>query len=307
MYLLGSSIGQYLLGSDSYDGPSGISPAIHLTAAASVYPPGQSGSSENVNKIVLNATLHNIAESPVTFQVRDTASSPWQLVTTDTSSPYEAAYNTTFIPDGTVKRFRASAVHNGSTIYSDEITAVVDNAPVVTMVAPSGIQTGPFNIQVSFNEPVAGITAGSFTLTNGAVVTSISGSGSQYVLAVSPPNGSTGSITITLPIGSGEDSGGNAITGLNAILGGVREVTVQFDTSHIEANPQIISIGGDNIVSPGETVTVAAQDITFANIDQVVLAGNAGEYAIPFNGSAQVTIPAYVPAGTYTLKLREFA
>lgn len=302
MYLLGSS-DNYILGTDNYV-YSPVAPRITLTATTLVYSPGQS--LESANKILLEAELFNIPPATVSFQVRDAGSDQWQEFASDSTIPYSAGYLTSYMPDGAAKIFRASVYLDGQFVYSEEVTAFVNNAPTVTLSAPTGVQYGPFNIQVSFSEPVTGITASSFQLTNDAVAASISGSGAQYVLTINPPVQRSGEISIQLPAGSGQDAGGNTTTAMNDELGGVRQIAVQFDTTQVVTNPQVLSIGGDNIVTPGETATIAVQDIALGTIDQVVLAGNGGEYSIPFNGSPMVTIPTYMPAGTYTLILRRF-
>lgn len=182
-------------------------------------------------------------------------------------------------------------------------SATYDGQPIATMAAPSAVQTGQFNVQVTFDEPMTELSAGDFQFSfpsSAFYDWALSGAGQSFILSVIPPANFNGPVTITLPAGSGANALGYGTVAAVSVV-------VQIDTTQIPTNPTVISIGGDNIIAPGETVTIQVQDITLANIDQVVLAGGGGEYAIPFNGIAQVTIPTFVPAGTYTLKLREFA
>lgn len=210
-----------------------------------------------------------------------------------------------FIQNSSQRRYVAVATYgNNQQIESAERLITIQKPVSATLTGPAGVRTGPFNILLTLDGPMTDLGADSFVITGFPVSATyqkaFTGSGQSYVLSITPPANFAGPVAITLPAGSGQDA---------LLLGTYNSasVTVQVDTTQVITNPRILSIGGDNIVTPGETVTIAVQDITLANIDQVVLAGNAGEYAIPFNGSAQVVIPTFIPAGTYTLKLREFA
>jgi hypothetical protein len=223
--------------------------------------------------------------------------------------------STEFLADGTVKTYGATLTNPAmpaQTIESNQVTVTIRQRPVPTLSLPQGIPSGQFNIGVKFDKPVTGFTASDVQVvqdySEGRIDFSYSvfGSGADYVVSVArvPFEGEffgLKQLQFNIYSDAAVDENG---TGSRFVLS--PEFT--FDNTQVVISPQIISIGGDNIITPGETVTIAVQDITLANIDQVVLANNGGsEYAIPFNGTAQVTIPTFIPAGTYTLRLREFA
>lgn len=87
-------------------------------------------------------------------------------------------------------------------------TAPVDNsAPSVILATGATNVSGPFSVTVTFSEPVTGLVAGDFTVTNGTV-SSFTGIGASYGFTVTPTL--AGNVTVTLPINSCIDASGNA-------------------------------------------------------------------------------------------------
>ncbi len=75
--------------------------------------------------------------------------------------------------------------------------------PTVTLSASSNPANGPFTVIVSFSEPVSGVESSDFLVTNG-VLSSLTGSGPNYIFSVTPI--SLGPITIDLPAGRAADA-----------------------------------------------------------------------------------------------------
>ncbi len=102
----------------------------------------------------------------------------------------------------------------GSVTDLDGISNLAGNTILTTYVAPGSEQPVPalstsvskvyadFTIQVEFSEPVTGLTAGDFAVTNGTA-SSLSGSGASYELTVAPTFG--GNVTVVLPRNSVTD------------------------------------------------------------------------------------------------------
>lgn len=76
--------------------------------------------------------------------------------------------------------------------------------PSVDLTTPSGVDAS-FPVQVRFSQDVTGLQASDFVIANGRI-TSFSGSGSEYVLEVSPAN--YGVVRIKLPAGSAVNAAG---------------------------------------------------------------------------------------------------
>lgn len=78
--------------------------------------------------------------------------------------------------------------------------------PGVTLTTPASSVLGDFSVTVTFTVPVTGLTSNLFTVSNGTI-TSLSGSGANYTLNVSP--GAPGQVTIQLPAGRVQDGSGH--------------------------------------------------------------------------------------------------
>jgi glucose/arabinose dehydrogenase len=74
--------------------------------------------------------------------------------------------------------------------------------PGVTLTTSASSVLGDFSVTVTFTVPVTGLTSNLFTVSNGTI-TSLSGSGANYTLTVSP--GTPGQVTIQLPAGQVQD------------------------------------------------------------------------------------------------------
>jgi YVTN family beta-propeller protein len=86
-------------------------------------------------------------------------------------------------------------------------TAPIDSsAPSVILATATSTVAGPFSVTVTVSEPVTGLVAGDFTVTNGAV-SAFTGSGASYGFTVTPTI--AGNVTVTLPINSCIDASGN--------------------------------------------------------------------------------------------------
>ncbi|MGL4399924.1 MAG: Ig-like domain-containing protein, partial [Luteolibacter sp.] len=77
------------------------------------------------------------------------------------------------------------------TVYSREDGSQLDRLelvsvrPFASLSSAAGVVSGPFEATLTFSEAVTGLTAGDVSITGGSV-TSVTGSGSSYTLAISP-------------------------------------------------------------------------------------------------------------------------
>src|SRR4029450_1024771 len=78
----------------------------------------------------------------------------------------------------------------------------LSSGPGVTLTTPASSVEGDFSVTVTFTAPVTGLTTNKFTVTNGAI-TSLSGSGANYALTISPST--PGQVLIQLPAGQVQD------------------------------------------------------------------------------------------------------
>jgi hypothetical protein len=158
----------------------------------------------------------------------------------------------------------------GAVIDADEISNLAANTILATYVAAGSEQAvptlstpdlsvdGDFTVEVEFSEEVTGLTAGDFVVTNGDAV-SVAGSGTSYLLVVSPNFG--GDVTVSLPKNSVTDTDGDGLQNVASdalVVAYYQTVTVSSFAELLPYLPQ------DNInctMSPG-TYTIAANGIS---------------------------------------------
>jgi len=87
-------------------------------------------------------------------------------------------------------------------------------APTVTLSAASAIESGPFTIQAQFSQPVTGLTASDFALSN-ATASNLTGSGASYSVTLTPV--SSGLVTASLPAGAAQNAASTASLASNTV------------------------------------------------------------------------------------------
>lgn len=111
--------------------------------------------------------------------------------------------------------------------FSDETVTNSSTAdvtsPTVTLSVTAGTKTGIFDVTVSADESITGLTVDDFIITNGTA-DSLAGSGNSYTLTVTPTADSSGSLLVDLPADSATDAAGN---GNNA----ASQLSVPYDTT----------------------------------------------------------------------------
>lgn len=112
-------------------------------------------------------------------------------------------------------------------------------APQATLLAASATETGPFTVQVRFDQPVSGLAADHFLVANGTAH-SLSGSGSSYAVTITPST--PGEVRIQLSADAVQNAAGLANAASNAI-------TVSY------VPPMVITLQGQDVGS----VQVAGQ------------------------------------------------
>lgn len=87
-------------------------------------------------------------------------------------------------------------------------------APTVTLSVASAIESGPFTVQAQFSQPVTGLTASDFVLTN-ATASNLTGSGTNYSVALTPV--SSGLVTARLPAAAAQNAANTASLASNTV------------------------------------------------------------------------------------------
>ncbi|MFN0128622.1 MAG: PA14 domain-containing protein, partial [Verrucomicrobiales bacterium] len=167
-------------------------PAVTMPLTAAVTSPHPESALDYRWKVFLHHNTHFHAEPEQTTAAASAVLTP--LVPSPTDSFYYRIALTVTDPLGaltTVERVILPA------------SSVAGAPPFAALGAPPTVVGGSFYLPVSFNEPVTGLTASDFTLTNGTA-TALSGGGATYSLSVTPA--ASGPVTVSLPPGTCVDA-----------------------------------------------------------------------------------------------------
>ncbi len=107
--------------------------------------------------------------------------------------------------------------------------------PSVVLSGPSEVQTGPFDVAITFSETVTGFEQGEVTVGNGSVE-SFSGSGAQYTATIRPV--SSGTVTVDVAENVAEDEDGNGNTAAD-------QYSVEVDLSARPTDSEVLSLSVD--------------------------------------------------------------
>ncbi|MDI1312732.1 putative Ig domain-containing protein [Prosthecobacter sp.] len=117
-------------------------------------------------------------------------------------------------------------------------------SPSVTLSAASGIETGPFTVQVQFSQSVTGLTLSDFVVSN-ATASNLTGSDAAYAITLTPV--AAGVVTVSLPAGAAQNAAATSSTASNA-------VSVTFTV------PAAVALVGQDLGAP-----LAAGSTTFSS------------------------------------------
>ena len=168
-------------------------------------------------------------------------------------------------------------------------------APGVSLTTAASTVTGPFDVAVGFTASVSGLTASDFAVTNGTVA-NLTGSGSQYVVRVSPLT--AGEVRVSLPAGAATASGGAGSLASNVL-------PVTYAVSDTVA-PRIALTTASAIISGAFTVEAtfsesvggfASGDVSVTNGSAAPPAGSGSTYSIVITPAGYGTVTVGIAAG----------
>lgn len=111
----------------------------------------------------------------------------------------------------------AADTNVATTVEFDNVQVIGSQAvvaPSVTLSAASGSETGPFTVQAQFSQPVTGLTASKFNVTNGTA-TALTGTGQTYGVTIAPT--AAGTVSISLPANAAQNATGTASLASNVV------------------------------------------------------------------------------------------
>ena len=285
---------------------------------------------------------------PVTgFDKNDLAVTGEATVTATSGSG--ASYTATITPNANAEGDVTIQVKAGATrdlaennsSASDSHTVHIDTIPPTLTITsiPTVEKNVPFDITITFSEPVNGFAVGDITLTGPAAVTLESGEDgdSEYIASIAPDRDAEGDVTIQVIAGVVEDFAFNANTASNAAEVHVDtivptvgiidvphdvqlemfSVTIAFSEDVLKFELADITLTGDAVVDTSEltgtgrtyTLTITPHEDTDGDIIIEVFAGVAEDAATNLNTAATpqtVSVaPKWIPDPNIRIVVRE--
>lgn len=197
---------------------------------------GESGSASDT--LTVTATSVSLDQDPITNSTQSAVSFTFANAEVGASYSYglsSSGGGTTVNGSGTISASNAqitgidvSGLGDGTVTLSVGITGSLGHAapvisdsaskdtsrPSVTLAGPSAAQSAAFDVTVTFDESVTGLTDSAFTI-DGGTATALSGSGTSYTLTVTPDH--DGTITLSLPADAAQNGSGNGNSASNEI------------------------------------------------------------------------------------------
>ena len=181
---------------------------------------------------------------------------------------------------------------NGNTAASRYSVAADLDAPTVTISGPTTVQTGAFDVTITFSESVTGFEKADVAVGAG-VVTGLSGSGASYTATITPT--ATGTVTVDVPANAAVDGAGNGNTAAG-------RYSVQAEAAPNAA--PVIAAPDDKTYEQGEAVTAFGITVADADGDDVTVALTGLPSGLSYtSGHVQGTVAADATAQSYTVTI----
>ena len=162
--------------------------------------------------------------------------------------------------------------------------------PKVSITGPASVRTGPFDVTITFSEPVTDFEKGDVTVSNGTV-TAFSGSSAGYTATIDP--GASGTVTVNVAAHVAKDVARNPNLPAS-------QYSVQ---ANLNAAPVITAPGGKTY-QQGQEITAFGITTTDADGDEVTVTISGLPSGLSYSsGQVQGTVSASATAQDYTVTI----
>ena len=194
---------------------------------------------------------------------------------------------------------------NGNSTLPTPYTVEADlENPSVTVSGPSDLQTGAFDVSITFSEPVTGFEQDDLWVGNGSA-TAFSGSDDSYSATIMPA--ASGTVTVDVPAGAAADAAGNGNTPADRF-------SVQASMPTVDQQPDdgalLVTISGpegpvagafDVAVTFTDSVTgFERSDVAVTNGSVTAFSGSGADYTATIAPAASGTVTVDVAAWVAT-------
>ncbi len=162
--------------------------------------------------------------------------------------------------------------------------------PKVSITGPASVRTGPFDVTITFSEPVTDFEKGDVTVSNGTV-TAFSGSGAGYTATIDP--GASGTVTVDVAAHVAKDVARNPNLPAS-------QYSVQ---ANLNAAPVITAPGGKTY-QQGQEITAFGITASDSDGDDVTVTISGLPSGLSYSsGQVQGTVSASATAQDYTVTI----
>ena len=161
--------------------------------------------------------------------------------------------------------------------------------PQLTITGPAAVQTGPFDVALTFSEPVTGFEQSEVSVSNGTL-TAFSGADATYAATIMPA--ASGTVEIEVAAGVAKDAAGNP----------------NYPASHAQQaalnSPPVPTAPADKTYEQGETITAFGITASDADADTVTVTVTGLPSGLSYaSGQVQGTVAADAAAQDYVVTI----
>ena len=184
----------------------------------------------------------------------------------------------------------ADAAGNGNSAASLFSVESDPERPAVTITGPAAVQTGAFDVHLTFSESVTGFEQTDVAVGNGSV-TAFSGTGASYMATITPA--ASGTVTVSVAANVASDRAGNS----NFPAGYSQQVALN--------TPPVVTAPGDKTYKQGKSITAFGIAVTDADGDPVSVTVTGLPSGLSYTGGqVQGTVAAGAAAQAYSVTVR---
>jgi len=204
----------------------------------------------------------------------------------------------TFTADATTQSLTHATDGFGNIHFNAILVTETSSRPLATLTNAEPTVSAPFEVTITFSEPVTGLEEADFLITNGSVQSSsLSGSGTDWAVTIVPS--SNGDVSVHLPADSVTDIDGDANSNSES-----EALVITFISPGSDQPVPTLSTTNPLVSDPYTVDVVFSEPVTGLSIDDFLVT-NATLSNLSGSGSSYSLLATPVDTGEITLSLPE--
>ena len=266
-----------------------VQPTVTLTTTAN--------SNTNLSSIPITATFSKAVTGLTLSGITVTNGTASSLAGSGTTYTFSVAPSAQGAVTIQIPASSATDSAGNTNLVSNTLTLTYDSiAPTVTLTSTASDPTNvsPIAVTATFSEAVTGLTLSDFTVSNGTAG-SLSGSGTTYTFSVTPT--ANGSVSVTLPANSAQDTATNGNTVSNTLTRTFSTTQPTVTVASTLTSPTNQSPIPVTVTFSTNVTGFTSSSVTLGNGTLSGFAGSGSSYSFNVTPSAQGAVTVSVAAG----------